>query len=175
MINQGSPFSPPLIFTLVLDERSTAFFNALRSTHFPQAINYLDAHLTLFHKLPAHQPQAMERSFELISGWPSFQLKTTGLRNLGRGVAYKLESSSLDDLRARLKLIWQPWLSSQDNQGFRAHITIQNKVEPKEARELLGQLSQDFQPFESAALGINTYEYLGGPWKYQSTISLTSG
>ena len=42
----------PLILTLQLDAQAFAFFNFLRQKHFPAKINYLDAHLTLFHHLP---------------------------------------------------------------------------------------------------------------------------
>jgi len=42
----------PLILTLNFNNEVQQFFNALRKQHFPPVINYLDAHLTLFHHLP---------------------------------------------------------------------------------------------------------------------------
>lgn len=170
MTQQDTPDLPPLILTLVLDTQSAAFFDALRTLYFPPQINYLKAHLTLFHKLPVDQPEAMTRSTELISNWSGFSIKTTGLINLGRGVAFRVASNSLEHLHLQLKQIWRPWLSGQDNQKLTAHITVQNKVEPWEARDLLEALSKDFQPFESSALGIDCFEYLGGPWKFKFHI-----
>jgi hypothetical protein len=41
-----------LIVTLLLNEEADEYFTNLRNQHFPAAINYLRAHLTLFHKLP---------------------------------------------------------------------------------------------------------------------------
>jgi hypothetical protein len=45
----------PLILTLKMDERSQERFDRLRERHFPPERNYLNAHLTLFHKLPGAQ------------------------------------------------------------------------------------------------------------------------
>ena len=38
-------------------------------------------------------------------------------------------------------------LTAQDRQGFRAHVTIQNKVTPEVARSTLAALSAVFTPF----------------------------
>lgn len=43
----------PLILTLWLDDDAARHFNELRQRYFPRERNYLDAHLTLFHALPA--------------------------------------------------------------------------------------------------------------------------
>ena len=50
-----APAPAPLILTLALDADSQAHFDALRKQHFPPAINYLAAHLTLFHHLPGQR------------------------------------------------------------------------------------------------------------------------
>ena len=42
----------PLIVTALLDEQAQEWFDRLRRNHFPPARNHLDAHLTLFHRLP---------------------------------------------------------------------------------------------------------------------------
>ena len=49
----------PLIVTLKLDDAAQTYFNALRRQHFPPAINYLGAHLTLFHHLPGAEVDAV--------------------------------------------------------------------------------------------------------------------
>ena len=43
---------PPLIVTALLDEAAQQRFDRLRRSHFPPERNHLDAHLTLFHRLP---------------------------------------------------------------------------------------------------------------------------
>ncbi|MEO8768767.1 MAG: hypothetical protein ABI402_01725 [Ferruginibacter sp.] len=50
----------PLIVTLKLDDETQLFFDRLRKEHFPKHINYLDAHCTLFHKLPASETSVQQ-------------------------------------------------------------------------------------------------------------------
>lgn len=56
------------------------------------------------------------------------------------------------------------WLTRQDQASFRPHITVQNKVEPDEARQLLEHLQMEFEPFSIFAEGLFLWRYLGGPW-----------
>ncbi|KAA5547473.1 2'-5' RNA ligase family protein [Adhaeribacter rhizoryzae] len=158
------PAPPPLILTLQLDEPAFAFFNALRKKHFPANINYLDAHLTLFHHLPNNSaiPELLEKVAREQNIMP---LEITAVIKLGRGVAYKIESEVLKQLQEYLKKQWQPWLTPQDQQGFRPHITVQNKVAVETARTLYEQLSANFQPFTAAGTGLSLWEYHGGPWQ----------
>jgi 2'-5' RNA ligase len=162
--------APPIIISLSLDEVTTEFFNELRKQHFPSAINYIDAHLTLFHKLPAERTDLKEETRDLIAGFAPFNVEVTGLQNLGRGVAFRLASQELQQLHAALKRIWLPHLSPQDLQPFRPHITVQNKVTPGEARELLKMLEEEFTPLTSAAIGIELHSYLNGPWRLEEAI-----
>ena len=157
----------PLILTLAIDADNHSYFNALRKQHFPAEINYLDSHLTLFHNLPPDQPGAMTATVDLIESFPAFTLEVIGLMNLGKGVAFKIASSQLADLHVRLQNIWKPWLTRQDMQTLRPHITVQNKVDPAEARQLLQSLSKDFVPFTCKASGVDSFEYMNGPWKFK--------
>lgn len=155
----------PLILTVRIDEQSQQFFNELRIKHFPPERNLLDAHLTLFHQLP----DTIE-TFQIIDNAkrPSFKMDIIKLINLGAGVAYKVESSHLEELRKDLKTAFANQLIPQDMHGFRAHITVQNKTTPEEARSLLKQLSDGFEPFSIYAQGLDLWEYLGGPWEHKS-------
>ena len=96
-----------------------------------------------------------------------FDVEITGLRNLGNGVAYSVKGQELDRLHSSLKSIFSQHLSPQDSQGFRGHITIQNKVSPGQAKSLLAERAADFQPFIASASGVDLWEYLGGPWIYK--------
>lgn len=69
-----------------------------------------------------------------------------GLRSLGRGVAVDVRSAPLIYLRTRLAAELETWLTPQDRQKFQPHVTIQNKVTPEVARDLLERLSSDWQP-----------------------------
>ena len=88
-----------------------------------------------------------------------------GLMNLGRGVAFRVVSQDLDAIREELANDLHGLLGAQDTGGWRPHVTIQNKVEPKTARELRQTMESDFieRPLRIAGLGL--HRYLGGPWE----------
>ncbi len=158
--------SAPLILTLQIDERSFAFFDAQRQRSFPPDRNFIPAHLTLFHKLPGERLDTIRRDVEAAAAAQQpFRLDVTGLRSLGRGVAYTLASSDLASLRQGLAHKWDPWLGSQDRQKHQPHVTVQNKVEPSDAKVLLAELSEAFTPFQATALGLDLWWYRGGPWE----------
>ncbi|MBP2296202.1 2'-5' RNA ligase family protein [Azospirillum rugosum] len=156
----------PLILTLMMDEASFRRLDDLRRAHFPPARNLIPAHLTLFHHLPG---DALDSVAATLAGTtarqPAFSLRATGPRFLGRGVAIAFEAPDLADLRKRLAAGWSAWLTPQDRQGFRPHVTIQNKVPSDEARALHERLGAGFQPFDVRAEGLLLWRYLGGPWE----------
>lgn len=154
----------PLILTVRLDERSQRFFNEMRIKYFPPERNLLDAHLTLFHQLPD-----TNETLEIIQNSKRgvFEMEVIKLINLGAGVAYKVDSQELETLRQDLKKAFTDRLIPQDKHGFRAHITIQNKTTPEQARLLIAELSERFEPFTIIANGLDLWEYLGGPWKHR--------
>ena len=85
--------------------------------------------------------------------------------SLGRGVAYRIESDDLEDRRAYLADLWTGLLTPQDCASWRPHVTIQNKVEPAEARALLDDLKRDFRPRVLGIIGFASWWYRGGPWE----------
>jgi hypothetical protein len=163
--------APPLILTLAMDERSFALFDEQRRRYFPPERNHIPAHLTLFHKLPAEQHHTIVHDIlaETVTQKP-FQVNVTGLRSLGRGVAYALESPILSHFRRGLAMKWALWLTLQDRQKHQPHITVQNKVEPEAARSLLASLTDNFVPFSITAKGVSLWRYQGGPWEHVETF-----
>jgi 2'-5' RNA ligase len=126
----------PLILTLKLDPLTFEYVNHLRQQYFPETRNFLPAHVTLFHTLPGDQEKEICQSLQsLCSKTPRMHLCLPAVRFLGRGVAIAIHSPALVQLRQTLETSWSEWLSNQDRQGYRPHITIQNKVTPAEARE----------------------------------------
>ena len=85
--------------------------------------------------------------------------------DLGGGVAFRVVSPELDRIRGELAKDFHGLLSAQDSGGWRPHITIQNKVPPKEARALKERLESDFRPRPLAISGLGLHRYLGGPWE----------
>jgi 2'-5' RNA ligase len=162
----------PLILTARMDERSQERFDRLRELHFPPERNYLNAHLTLFHRLPGEREAEISAELrEACRDQDPLILAVTGLRFLGRGVAYELSSAELSALRRKLARRWEPWLGPQDHQGFRPHVTVQNKVSPERARALHEQLQATFSLFAVEGLGLSLWRYLGGPWEPAGTYS----
>jgi 2'-5' RNA ligase len=156
----------PLILTLRLDDASQEMFNALRRAHFPPERNHIPAHLTLFHHLPGEEEASIAATLEVTcSEWDPMTLRVASLRALGCGVAYRLQSTSLDALRAELAREWEPWLTPQDRQKHAPHITVQNKVSPEVARATHERLQAEFVPFEARGEGLLLWRYLGGPWE----------
>ena len=161
----ASAEAAPLILTLALDPAAQARFDALRAQHFPPERNQVPAHVTLFHALPGAEHQAILTALaQLCAETAPFAIRVAGVRSLGRGVAYALESPALAHLRGALARAWAPWLSAQDRQGYRPHLTVQNKASPESARALLAMLQAGFSPFDVGAVGLLLWHYRGGPW-----------
>jgi 2'-5' RNA ligase len=164
----------PLILTLAMDEPAFDWFDDLRRRWFPPERNRVPAHLTLFHNLPGAEldaVQAVVRAMCAATG--PMTLQVCGPHSLGRGVAYRLHSPELAAFRAVLADAFDPWLTPQDRQGFRPHVTVQNKVEPDEARLALEQLQAEFEPFDVLGEGVCIWRYLGGPWEALDRIAFT--
>lgn len=156
----------PLIVTAKLEKRAQQHFQALRDRHFPAERNVVPAHLTLFHHLPGGERDAIvDRLKAVARGSRAPLVEVAGVRSLGRGVAYDLRSPGLEELRAELAHAWQTLLIPQDQQGFRPHVTVQNKVEPRVAKALLAELAASFQPWSFRVDGLLLWRYLDGPWE----------
>jgi 2'-5' RNA ligase len=155
----------PLVVTLLLEESAQQRFDRLREQHFPPERNVLAAHVTLFHALPGEQLDAVRADLADAADRPAFDVAVTGVRFLGRGVAYALGSSEVAALRSGLVSAWQPWLTPQDRQKHAPHVTVQNKVAPAVARPLYERLLAEFVPYDVGARGLGLWRYLGGPWE----------
>ncbi|MET0905740.1 MAG: 2'-5' RNA ligase family protein [Tardiphaga sp.] len=159
---------PTYILTAELDPASFAWLDGLRQRHFPPARNFLSAHLTMFHRLSALQTErlvtfAFPQPIELQFDAPMF---------LGAGVAYRVTSPALAQLRADIKHHMAGHLSRQDAQTWRPHVTVQNKVAADIARELHRQLTLDFDQRAGRVTGLLVWEYLGGPWRLSRRYGL---
>lgn len=163
----------PLIVTLTLDERSFSFFEELRKAHFPPDRNFLEAHLTLFHHLPAEEPFIIDGLKRTAAQHSTMPLAVTSTVFIGNGVAYKLESSALQGMHASLQGAWKDWLTPQDRQRLRPHVTVQNKVPAAEARALYERLTGTFIPFTAYGTGLSVWIYRGGPWEALATYQFT--
>jgi 2'-5' RNA ligase len=164
----------PLLVTLVLDEDAQERFDRLRRAHFPPDRLLVGAHVTLFHQLPGVERAAIDAALAAATERPRFDVEVAGLRLLGRGVGFVLRSAELMQLRARLAAGWSAWLTPQDRQPFRPHLTVQNKVSPERARETHARLAAGFSPDRVTALGLDLWWYRNGPWEHAARHAFPS-
>lgn len=163
----------PLILTAKMEPHAQQHFQALRDRHYPPERNIVPAHITLFHHLPgAELAPIVDRLKAVARGTRAARVEVAGIRSLGRGVAYDLRSPDLEELRAELAHAWGTLIVPQDREGFRPHVTVQNKVGSREAKALLDELSASFRPWTFIVDGLLLWRYLGGPWESVSETRL---
>ncbi len=161
----------PLIVTVMLDDASQNFFESARRRWFPAELNYIRAHVTLFQHLPGRELAFIKDHLaRACAGQSRAPVAVTGVRSLGHGVAYTLVAPEIEALRSRLATNWRDHLTPQDRQGWRPHVTVQNKVPAQAARDVLAQLSGSFEPFTAEATGLAVWRYRGGPWDSAAII-----
>jgi hypothetical protein len=154
-----------LIVTAEIAPGDLSWLAALRRAHYPAERNQLPAHLTMFHALPPSAESEVRRVLARLAAEAPPRASIDGLMNLGTGVAFRIVSPDLDTMRRELAATFRGLLSAQDGGGWRPHVTIQNKVAPKQARELHAMLEQEFRRRPLGIVGLGLQRYLGGPWE----------
>ncbi|WP_346269312.1 2'-5' RNA ligase family protein [Rhizobium wenxiniae] len=164
---------PPVIITAHVEADDMQPFDLLRQAHFPPARNFLKAHVTVFHHLPGQRLAAVRDILvKTLLVRASFPAAVNGVQHLGAGVAFKIESPELQELRVELVRRFGSWPGPQDLQKFRPHITIQNKVSRAKADQLFFELKSRFEPTTIRITGLDLWSYLGGPWRHEGLVSL---
>jgi hypothetical protein len=159
-----------LIITAEIAPRDLAWLDQLRRSYYPAERNHLSAHLTMFHTLPPSAEGETRSTLARLSAETPPRATIEGLMDLGGGVAFRVVSPDLDRMRRDLSAHFHGLLGARDAGGWRPHVTLQNKVPPKEARALKAQLERDFRPRPLAISGIGLHRYLGGPWEELATF-----
>lgn len=155
----------PLIVTAEFASADFAWLDGLRRAHFPPERNQVRAHLTLFHALPPFAEAEVRSRLAQLARSAAPTASIEGMMDLGGGVAFRIVSPDLYRIRSELGTGLHGLLTAQDSQGWRPHVTVQNKVSPKIARALLEQLQTHFSPRPLGIAGLALHRYLGGPWK----------
>jgi hypothetical protein len=123
----------------------------------------------MFHALPPSMEEEARRRLARAAMVSPPHAMIAGLMDLGGGVAFRVVSDDLDQVREGLAEALHGVLGAQDSGGWRPHVTIQNKVPPKQARALVQSLEAGFLPRPLAIRGLGLHRYLGGPWKTLGT------
>ena len=133
--------------------------------HYPAERNRVPAHLTLFSQLP---PSVETELASRLAGYARAErprAEVAGIIDLGSGTAFRIVSDELEDIRADLGEALHGMLGPQDRGPWAPHVTIQNKVEPREARLLQAELQARFRPRPLTIKGLAVWRYLDGPWE----------
>lgn len=149
-----------------MDSNSQSIFDELRKNNFPAHINYLKSHITLFHKLPCNE-SIVQETLRLLTKRKSFPVLISGLKHIGNGVIYTIDSPVLQDMHIQMQHTFKQWLCRQDAQRLQPHITVQNKATNYKSRELFNELTAHYNPFSVEAIGLQAWYYLNGPWELQ--------
>jgi hypothetical protein len=155
----------PLIVTADFAPDDYAWLEGLRRAHYPAEQNRVPVHLTMFQGLPPSAVEEVKRQLSLHSAGPPPAASIAGLMNLGTGVAFRVVSDELDSIREAIADHFHGLLCAPDAAGWRPHITIQNKVAPKQAKALLDELARGFTPRPLGIAGLSVHRYRGGPWE----------
>lgn len=161
----------PLVVTAELAPPDFAWLDALRRQHFPAERNQLPAHLTLFHAIAPSAEAELRQILRSFGNSPPPRAWISGLMNPGGGVAVRVASDDLGTIRAEIAGRLHGLLTAQDAAGWAPHVTIQNKVPPREARKLLELLGDRFDGCTIGVRGLGLYRYLGGPWERLRTYA----
>lgn len=161
----------PLIVTAELHPEDFAWLNGLRLRHYPAERNRVPAHLTMFHAITPSAEAELRQILRTVSEGPHPEARIAGVMNLGGGVAFRVASAELDAVRGEIAHRLRGLLTAQDLAGWSAHVTIQNKVPPREARALIQALGNQFDGRPVRISGLGLHRYLGGPWEGLRTFS----
>lgn len=161
----------PCILKLQLDAISFTVLDDLRQRYFPKERNFISPHVTLFHRLPAHEEANIVMTLQSVcSETPILSLSFSNVRFLGTGVAIEVKGQDLFAMRKWLVSVWWNWLRAQERKDYRLHVTIQNKVSRAEARHLFENMQRTWQPFIGKAAGLQLWRYRGGPWTLSKAL-----
>ena len=128
-------------------------------------LNRVPAHLTLFRQLP---PSLARELGQRLAGYAAVappRAEIAGVIDLGAGTALAVRSEELEDIRYDLAEALHGLLTPQDLAPWRPHITVQNKVEPREAKALQQRLKAGFERRPLAIKALAVWRYLDGPWE----------
>jgi mannose-1-phosphate guanylyltransferase len=175
--NTGAAEEHVYVLTMKLEDSLSEPMNAMRRQYFPKRLNRTPAHLTLFHALPHSHLEAIEQGlYHLATGTKPFDVTTGGPFRMRKGVGVNVDAGyqNMKEVHGQLKSQWMPFLSEQDQGGFRPHWTVMNKVdEEQEVEHALSavrkELSQSTK--EGRALGLELWRYDRGNWIWANEYS----
>jgi hypothetical protein len=157
--------SHPILVTATFGDGDNGWIQQLRRDHYPAGLNRVPAHLTLFRQLPPSLERELGQRLARYVALAPPRAEISGVIDLGGGTALAVRSEEMEDIRYDLAEALHGLLTVQDQAPWRPHITVQNKVEPKEARRLQQALRGRYEGRALAIKALAVWRYLGGPWE----------
>ena len=154
-----------LIIIAELAKPDFALLDDLRRRHYPADRNRVPAHLTMFHALPPSAEPEVRRSLSRAAAAAPPDAVLSGVMDLDSGVALRVHSPGLEQIREELAAEFTGLLTAQDSGRWAPHVTIQNKAEPRAARALLREMRAAFEPRRLGIAGLALVRYVEGPWQ----------
>ncbi|KAL8725825.1 MAG: hypothetical protein Q9166_007112 [cf. Caloplaca sp. 2 TL-2023] len=157
--------SETYILALNTDTAHHKAVTALRNQYFPANLNKLSAHIALFRALPGSELPAIQTAIEdLVRRYQPFPISTSEPFIMAHGVGLGVNAEPAKHIFQRLKEQWASFLSKQD-QSFKAHYTIQNKVEKGVPQRTLEEVRTTFHGSTGTVDGLSLYLYDKGYWR----------
>lgn len=170
------------ILSLKLTENIHRFLTVLRETHFPVHLNKISGHIALFRALPGSQlPLIKQTVREVCAHTAPFNLEPSDATRMRKGVLvnFGVGTDEANELHRQLLDAWKggDWLSVQDIGGFKAHVTVMNKVDDEDAvKRALQDVQIELHKFEphkgrrDQAWGIGLHRYDRGWWRFEENF-----
>ncbi|ETS81089.1 hypothetical protein PFICI_06091 [Pestalotiopsis fici W106-1] len=177
------------VLTLLTDGQHNAEMSALRRQWFPAKLRKVDAHVTLFHALPASRLEQVRADIGAVAARTArfpVRAQPRGVFRMGKGVGVEMDRESLARVRALregLRVRWNNeerevdqdgtdhgeggWLSEQDaRRGWKGHYTVMNKENDRARMEACyKELSHDWKGSKGVVGGLTLWKYDKGWWK----------
>ena len=154
------------ILALHTDHEHHKRITALRTQYFPPKLNKLSAHVALFRALPGSQLAVIEADVSAAAEKRQpFPIATGKAYLLSHGVAIDANVPLAREIYNGLREKWGDFLSKQDK-SFKAHYTIQNKVEAGVPQKTLDELERNFQGSQGQVDGLSMFRYDRGYWRH---------
>ncbi len=171
------------ILALRTDANHHKTMTALRNKYFPKHINKLEAHISLFRALPGSKlSDPIIPDIEALSRTQTpFRMNASTPFRLKHGVAVSLDkngTTSASQIHRELKGRWAAagFLSAQDNGGFQAHYTLQNKVDDEgKVKKTMEELENEFKGCEGTVGGLTLWRYDRGYWRKEKDFKFGRG
>jgi len=167
------PVAPSLIVTIALDRASHLYFTELRTKYYPAHCNYMEAHLSFFHKLPVGTP-LIDETLKTAANRKTMNIEVAGIKLMNNGNAFTVTSNELKQLHKAMQKTFDTYLTTKDRKKLWPHITVQNKVTAFKAKQTNGLLLQDFKPFTIRAIGFSTWLFTRNTWQHEQDYLFAS-